>query len=147
MSKTSILLRQHEAAVDLVAQISSLMELPLVEERASTISFLLAKLTGLLRIHFAQEDKFLYPYMISSSNTQASAVASAFQAEMGELGPVYQAFAERWNSTAAIAGDEDRFRKEAGEVFTALGQRITRENNELYPLADALRHDEVRSSA
>lgn len=148
MSRTANLRRQHDAAVALVTEAAALIEQPgLAQTDHYRIGILIAKLTGLLRVHFALEDRTLYPLMIRSTHDGAAATARAFQDEMGGLAGVYLDFAERWATSAKIGADFARFQREARAVFAALGDRITRENEELYPLADAIGYDQIRMSA
>lgn len=139
MSRTANLRRQHDAAEELVGEISAVLDCDRPSEtEAYALGLKLAKLTGLLRIHFAQEDRMLYPQMVNSTHTDAQQTAALFQCEMGDLGPVYLAFADRWVSGRAIAAGFAAFRHEATGVFAALADRIHRENTVLYPLADAI---------
>lgn len=147
MGRTANLRRQHDAAIALVGEIKALAQRLNEPGNPYCVGLKLAKLTGLLRIHFAQEDKLLYPYMIRSDHADASNVASEFQAEMGGLGATYEAFAARWSSGEAIAAASDQFRAEADGVFAALGRRISRENEQLYPLADAIEDWQIARSA
>lgn len=135
MGRTATLRRQHDAAVDLVGQIIERSNGSATLDNAYRIGLLLAKLTGLLRIHFAQEDHSLYPSLLASP---ASALtARHFMDEMGDLAATFEAFAKRWTSSTAIAADFAGFRRESGAVFAALADRVRRENEELYPLAEA----------
>lgn len=147
MSRTTNLKKQHDVAIGIVGQIGQRIDAWSGPEDAYPIGLLLAKLTGLLRIHFVQEDVTLYPYMRDSSDQQAAATARAFQSEMGDLGGRYEEFAARWSASAAIAKDFDGFRRESQGLFAALGRRIARENEELYPLADAIGAAQIRRSA
>lgn len=148
MSRTANLRRQHDAAVLLVEEAMVLIERPsLASTDHYRIGILIAKLTGLLRVHFALEDRTLYPLMIRSSHDEAADTAQVFQAEMGGLAQIYLDFAERWATSVQIGSDFPRFREEARTVFAALGDRIVRENEQLYPLADAIGYDQIRISA
>lgn len=148
MGRTTNLRRQHDAAVALVEEIAGrLGGPPPSETEAYGLGMQLAKLSGLLRIHFAQEDKALYPYMAASEHPDAVATAAAFQDEMGGLGAVYADFAGKWSSGRVIAGNFDGFRNDARAVFAALADRIERENTILYPLAEAIGPDQIRLTA
>ena len=138
MSRTANLRRQHDAVVDMVEAIVARAGALEQDGVPYEMSLLLAKLTGTLRIHFAQEDRTLYPNMIASRHPDASATAAAFQAEMGGLGAQFEAFAARWRTALALAADPHGFRAEASAIFSALGDRVARENERLYPLADAI---------
>ncbi len=147
--RTLALRRQHDAALDLVKEIMAATPPsgPIETLAAYRIGLNLAKLTGLLRIHFAQEDKALYPLMTGSAHADAAALAVRFQDDMGGLAPVYFDFAERWAVSAAIASDADGFRHDCAAVFGALGERVRRENEELYPLADQITSNMIQSVA
>ena len=138
MSRTANLRRQHDVVVDMVGKIVARAGALEQDGVPYEMSLLLAKLTGTLRIHFAQEDRTLYPNMIASQHPDAAATAAAFQAEMGGLGAAFEAFATRWQTAGSLAADPGGFRTEASAIFSALGARIARENNCLYPLADAI---------
>lgn len=135
---TAMLRRQHDAAEELVGKITELSRSEIDAAVAYRIGLALTKLTGVLRIHFAHEDRSLYPSMMASRDSRVSDIAKQFQREMGGLAPIYEEFADRWKLSAAILADVDGFRRQSRAVFTALADRIRRENHELYPLAESL---------
>lgn len=140
-SRTASLRRQHDAALAIVAEIVALTErMGPAPDRADAYAatLLLARLTGTLRIHFAQEDRMLYPALMASSHGDTATVARRFAEEMGQIGPAFAAFAERWSRIDALLADPAGFRRESQAIFAALGRRVARENEELYPLAEAL---------
>jgi hemerythrin-like domain-containing protein len=138
MRRTTLLRKQHDAALVLAQSIIDSCDGPADDFKAFRTSMLLAKLTGLLRIHFAQEDEVLYPRMEASFDADTSATARKFRNEMGGLSRVYTEFVNRWATSQQIASDFAGFKKECQELFTALTKRIERENAMLYPLADAI---------
>lgn len=144
MSRTRLPKQQHDSAELLVEKILALCEGQANDLKAFRISLLLAKLTGLLRTHFAQEDEFLYPYMERSSDVDASERARSFREEMGGLRAVYMAYVERWKDSRRIANEFEAFKPESKAVFTALGDRIHRENYDLYPLANRVAEDAIK---
>lgn len=147
MSRTSALRRQHDAASALASRLQDEIERHRADRDTHGISVMLAKLLGLLSIHLAQEDRSLYPAMMASGDERAAAVARRFAEEMGGLAGRLKTFAAHWSSPAAIASNYDDFRQEAGTVLAALGERIERENECLYPLADALFGQAMRPAA
>jgi hypothetical protein len=141
MTRTANLRRQHDGALAIAGEISAIIERMGDEpsrDDAYAATMLLAKLTGVLRIHFAQEDKLLYPSLMASGRGGVAAVARAFVEEMGQIGPAFAAFSEKWRSHGAILAEPALFRTECLALFAALADRIRRENEELYPLADNL---------
>lgn len=140
MKRTASLRRQHDAALAIVQQIVTMteaMDAAPRRDQAYDITILLAKLTGLLRIHFTQEDHMLYPSLMASGAEHVANTAQQFFNEMGQIGPVFTAFSEKWCSTSAVLTDFEDFRAESTGLWAALADRIHRENEELYPLADA----------
>src|SRR3569623_2691823 len=141
MSATANLRRQHDAAGLIVAEIQAK-----VAEMGATppagdafrMTILLAKLVGTLRIHFAQEDRFLYPSLMATGRNETAAIARRFFDEMSELAPQLTAFVEKWRSLTEIAANWSAYRAEQHGVFAALADRIERENDQLYPLEDDL---------
>src|SRR3569623_1589746 len=141
MSATANLRRQHDAAGLIVAEIQAK-----VAEMGATptagdafrLTILLAKLVGTLRIHFAQEDRYLYPSLMASGRNETAAIARRFFDEMGELAPQLTAFVEKWRSPTEIAANWSAYRAEQQGVFAALADRIEGENEQLFSVADDL---------
>ena len=128
--------RQHEEAEEIAAAIVAALNAYRDEYDAIPIARQIGKLNALLRVHFAYEDSILYPLMAGSGNGDAAALARHFGEEMGTLANEFEDFARRWSGPTVIAGMFDRFREEAMVLFAALGARIERENDLLYPLAE-----------
>lgn len=140
MTKTSILRRQHDAAIDLMGQVQAIADRLNVRpsrEDARLLNMSLTKLDELLRIHFAQEDWVLYPALMASGQSEVAEVAQRFFAEIGHIGLLFAEFADHW-STDAIMADMQCFQSDLSALFEALADRIARENEHLYPLADGL---------
>lgn len=127
--------RQHDAAEEMAAHMVAVISSYRDEYDAIPIARLIGKLNALLRVHFAHEDSVLYPLMIRSGDMDAATMACRFDVEMGALACEFEEFARRWSGPTVIAGMFDLFREEATTLLAALGARIERENDLLYPLA------------
>jgi iron-sulfur cluster repair protein YtfE (RIC family) len=127
--------RQHEAAEEMAGNILAIVASYRDEYDAIPIAQLIGKLNALLRVHFAHEDSILYPLMMRSGDGEAAAMACQFDMEMGELALQFEDFARRWSGPTIIAAMFDLFSEEATALFAALGARIERENDLLYPIA------------
>lgn len=138
---------QHDAAEEMAASIVAVIASYRDEYDAIPIARRLAKLNTLLQVHFAYEDMTLYPAMIGGADEQAACLARRFQDEMGALATRFELFARRWSSPITVAANFDEFRNEAAVIFTDLGARIERENDQLYPLAAKVVPTELRSRA
>ena len=134
--KIESLRQQHDAAEEMAATIMSHVASYRDQYDAIPIARLIGKLNFLLRVHFAFEDTILYPPMMRSGDGQAAALAHLFACESGSLAPEFEDFVRRWSGPTAIDSMVDVFREEATRLFGALGARIERENDLLYPLAE-----------
>lgn len=98
---------------------------------------LLARFRGLLLVHGAMENDALYPQLLTHEDATVRAKA---QALLDEVGAVYEGVHDhgrRWATTEDIQRDPGTFARETVDLLKRLGRRMVRENNELYPLADA----------
>jgi iron-sulfur cluster repair protein YtfE (RIC family) len=127
--------RQHDAAEEMAANIVAIVASYRDDYDAIPIARLIGKLNALLRVHFAYEDSILYPLLMRSGDGEAAALAYRFGDEMGALAADFEDFARRWSGPTVIAAMFELFREEATALFAALGARIERENDLLYPLA------------
>ena len=93
------------------------------------------KLSSLLIAHLKAEDWVLYPPLLESSDPEIARTARRFVDEMGGLADAYSIFMERWDALS-IQADWTHYQKEARAISVALGNRIIRENRELYPLVE-----------
>lgn len=105
---------------------------------AYPLSLDLARLAGILRIHFSIADRNLYPFMIEIGSPDTAALARDFQREICTLASRFERFSQRWSSSSAIASNIALFRGEAAVMIMAIRRRLRRETRELFPLADAL---------
>ncbi len=138
MSITSTFRRQHDALELLSGQLADAIDHLKTEEEAQNCARIIGKMTGILTIHLAAEDKSLYPRMISSKDPMAAQTARKFAKEMGGLSSTYSTFEAKWRSGSDIMAGLDEFQQEARMIIHALAGRIKRENEQLYPLADKL---------
>ena len=96
---------------------------------------LLSNLAGKLNLHLAMEDKALYPRLMEKKDAESGVLARKYMDEMGGLAQVFTTYNSKWQ-VSAISADAAGFCRETQTVFAALGKRIEREDNHLYPLVD-----------
>lgn len=102
---------------------------------AAEIRKLLSNLAGKVNFHLAMEDKALYPRLMQVKGSDAQVTATKFQNEMGGLAEVFSNYNNKWQ-VSAIRSDFEGFTEQTRKVLGALAHRISRENADLYPLAD-----------
>lgn len=125
---------QHEACLAIVQDINARCHPVADRQTAVDITLMLARLTGILRIHLALEDEILYPALRNSSDPDIAEIGARFWQEMGGLADRFLEFVERWKRADVLLAEQDRFRSESAAVFKALADRIDREHRDVYPL-------------
>lgn len=137
--RTLQLRQQHQELLRVVEQIVPLLKPESLDQaRGDALRKLLLELTGKLNMHLAAEDRVLYPELVASTQARVAATASRFAKEMGHIGGAYKEYLARYPNGSALAKDPKAFCTDTAAVFGQLGQRIQREEAELYPLADSL---------
>jgi len=136
MSRRVYLSRQHEEILALTTEIRD--KLDDVAAHTRSLSTLLGRLTGKLKVHLAMEDDLLYPALLKHDDAQVIAIAETFADEMGGIRDSFLGYVGKWQSFIAMEQNLDGFRKESEALLTALAARIEREENELYPLLERM---------
>lgn len=127
---------EHAAVLSAVAELRSLVKNG-ISENSDAIAKVIVTMSSGIKLHLAAEDRFLYPTLARSTDPEVALVATNFQQEMGHIAKAYMEFAGKWNIGARVAADPEGFRAEANGIFKALHERIQKENQQLYPLAEA----------
>lgn len=126
-------IEKHRIIQEYLKEISGFVQNGTIKN-ASSISDTINKMSGVIKMHLASEDKFLYPALLASKNAHVRAITKSYMDEMGDLAKAYMEFAGAFNTPAKIlekpAGFEEKFEK----IKYALHFRINREEKELYKL-------------
>ena len=139
MTSTHLLRAQHNDAIAMIDRLFGQLASYSGASDAFSIALQLAKLTQLMRVHFAQEDYTLYPALLASADPEVAEAARAFQRESGELWSQFEAFVRHWSTSTAIALNFGQFQADGSAIFHAIEDRCRRENDLLFPLAEARR--------
>lgn len=139
--RTATLRQQHDIILERAISIQDMARTLDGERQVDALLREFRRFDGVLTSHLVSEDTFLYPEMIGSGDAGASTTAARFSEEMGGLSDSYKAFTQEWLEPSRIRADPMGFRKAFTKIVFALSNRIHRENNELYPLADAIREE------
>lgn len=92
------------------------------------------KLSGHLNIHLMNEDKFLYPKLLNSTDLAVQKLALQYNNEMGDLVNIYAKYKNDYNTSKKINEKRDLFISDTKSVMKALIKRIDKEDNGLYKL-------------
>jgi len=125
---------EHAHLVRIVGQLSECIGRPAPPPTVELFA-VRRELNATLIGHLKAEDWILYPTLLASDDPEIAATARQFLDEMGGLAATFLAYADRWSANA-IERDWAGYCGESHEIIEALTERITRENRELYPLAE-----------
>ena len=95
-------------------------------------------MSGLIKLHLAVEQRYLYPAAQASGVASVAQLGRAYENEMHGIAGAYLDFAGRWNTPVRLAAEPEAFRSEANTVLHALFQRMRREDHDLYPAIESL---------
>ncbi len=128
---------QHAEIRTGVSQLRTLVQAGIVDN-AEAIARALIGMNTTIKFHLAAEDAMLYPALLAANDATVAQLGQRYQDEMQGLVGTYAEFSRRWRVGSQIAAAPEQFRSEANNVFKPLHGRIQREDNELYPAAEAL---------
>lgn len=126
--------RQHNEVMDLANYILDNIENCTVNENSEQIAKNINIITGKLKVHLLNEDEFLYPYLLSSSDPALNAFGIKYSEEMKEVTEAYEGYKSKYNTANKIRQNLSGFNENTKQVFAVLSDRIDREEKELYPI-------------
>lgn len=128
---------QHHSILGSIDQLRHLTHSG-IEANADDIAATIVKMSSIIKLHLAVEDRALYPALEQSDNTNMARMGRQYQDEMGAISQLYDGFSRRWNHPASLRENGESFRTEANHVLRKVHERILRENREFYPLIEAM---------
>lgn len=136
MSNLAQLRNEHAELVRIVKELDQLIQgdSPPVAVKLYDVR---RRLSSVLIGHLKVEDWVLYPPLLSSSDPEVANTVRQFVDEMGGLAQAFTVYVERWDALS-IESDWPRYQKESRGIIAALTCRITRENQQLYPLLERI---------
>ena len=129
--------QEHVAILSAIDQLRELARSG-VAMQSQAIAAQIVAMSGLIKLHLAVEQRYLYPAVQASGVAKVARLGLQYENEMQGIAGDYLAFAGRWNTAARLAQEPDAFRSEANTVLHALYQRMRREDTELYPAVEAI---------
>ena len=136
MSNLAKLREEHAELVAIVRRLSDVIAKD-SPPRSPDFHALRRELQSKLIAHLKAEDWMLYPRLLDSPDPDVAGTARLFNEEMGGLAAAFMNYAEKWGPVA-IERDWAGYCRDTAAIAQALSERITRENQELYPLLERL---------
>lgn len=134
MATLQVLREEHAYLARIVGQLGECISRPIPPPSVELFT-VRRELNATLIGHLKAEDWILYPILLASDDPETAATAQQFLDEMGGLAAAFLAYADKWSANA-IESDWAGYCSESKTIIEALTERITRENRELYPLAE-----------
>ena len=134
MATIQHLREEHDQLARIVGRLAECVDRPAPPPSAELFA-LRRELNATLIGHLKSEDWTLYPELLASSDPATVTIARQFIAEMGGLAAVFLDYADAW-SAGAIEADWRGYCRATKAIIEALTERMIRENEELYPLAE-----------
>lgn len=130
----NLLKNQHARIRQLVSEIEVLSNAGDVTAQAFDISLKIGQLSGLLVLHLKSEDQVLYPALMRSTVEKTRRVAEEFNREMGSLAGDFMEYKRTYMLASRIKAEPQNFRSDSNKIFTALKNRLDKEDRFLYPM-------------
>ena len=127
---------EHAALVTLSGFLMDMVTAP-HPPRATELASVRGMLRDTLTRHLKCEDWALYPRLQTKGEPVLAELAARFVDEMGHIAEAFEAYDSYWTQLR-VEADWPGFCAETRAILTALGDRIAREESELYPVAETL---------
>lgn len=138
MNRLDQLKNQHKNITTLVMETKGLLSTLEDEKAQQLIAKNISQLAGILKVHLGNEDRFLYPEFMKSTDIKLRAKADKYITEMGDLNTVFTEFKNQYNTSSKIKNNLSVAKKDIESVFSAVEKRIHKEDHDLYILAEKL---------
>ncbi len=138
MSQAQMLRQHHRSLLEMAHELERGLEALDVRERRQRIVHCLSRMSGLLALHLAMEDKGLYPRLLAQSDQAVVETARRFFDEVGGFKRTFEDYRRRWMRPEAFESSWGEFAAESRMVLRALRDRIQREDRDIHQLMEAL---------
>lgn len=126
--------RQHSEIIDLAGYILNDIKNNTVDKNIEQVVKSINTISGKLKIHLLSEDEYLYPNLLSSSDTALNMFGKKYYEEMNEVSKGYDEYKAKYNTSSKLKQNIIDFKEDTERIFSALSNRVEREEKELYPL-------------
>ncbi len=123
---------QHQEILRIVDEIHFDLEMEINSSIANSLMEKIERLRSLLEIHLLIEDDFLYPALQKLPHDDVRNTATRFAIELGGIKEAFSEYLGKWCTPEDIVRSSSYFVSESNALFSALQQRIAKEDNELF---------------
>ena len=123
---------KHTIIRGFLQDISHIADSGIDRAAATRISELINKLTGVLNMHMASEDSFVYPKLLEHADSKIKTITRAYMDEMRGIATAYTEFHTKYKTPSKLIADVEGFKTAFKTIRDALLLRMDREEKELY---------------
>lgn len=87
-------------------------------------------------VHLVFEDNTIYAALLHTGDEKVSNTAKAFHDSAKEIKHRFSGFVRHWCSMPESADERETLSKESGEIFELIRDRISYENEQIFPLVE-----------
>ena len=87
-------------------------------------------------VHLVFEDNTIYAALLHTGDEKTSNVAKAFHDSAKEIKHRFSGFVRHWCSMPESNQERENLRKESSEIFGLIKDRISYENEQIFPLVE-----------
>lgn len=129
---------QHAEILRMADELRPLLNRKQLEVRlvAKTTKTLLGELVDRIKDHLSEEDKELYPVLLTHSDLDVRSTAWKFISGEHSLRHAFADYSKKWLKNGDLE-HSDKLIEETNELLDALAARIDREERFLYPKLEA----------
>lgn len=126
--------RQHREIMYIFDEVKDYINRDNIEEHIDEIVKAINTISGKLKIHLLNEDRYLYPKLLNSKDIKHNNFGKKYIDEMMEVTNLFNNYKIKYNTGSKIKNDIKAFIKETRKIHEVLIDRINREENDLYKL-------------
>ncbi len=132
--KTDKFRKNQESLIKLLGDLSQYMIVENLTKEPQNAVRAVGKLSGALKMYWANEDKALFPDMLKNNKTKS--VAETFMKSINPLKADFDRYYSKWMMVKNIQADNKGFLAETKKMIESLEKRFETESAELFNAAD-----------
>lgn len=132
--KTEKFRKDHDSLMKLIGDLSQYMIVENLMKEPQNAVRAVGKLSGALKMHWAHEEKNLYPDMLRNGKTKTT--AESFMKTINPIKAEFDRYYSKWMLVKNIQNDNKGFLADTQKMIEKLEARFESEAKELFEIAD-----------
>jgi len=126
---------QNQEISQLCDVLTVLMEQPALHNNPFVCE-LMTRFKEKVWVHLVFEDNTFYAALMHTGNDETTKIAKAFHDSAKEIKHHFSGFVKHWCSLPGTSSEHDQFKNESNDIFTLIRNRISYENEQIFPLVE-----------